>query len=133
MLKVGAVGCALAVTFGIDTFGLLEFGSRDGQFFGSSLGYAFYFALILLVLGASIACTQRYNEFWSLARTLLQCLIVFGGLALPIFVFHGVVIPTKDILVNFGVGNGVALLIPLGAFVLMLLFGFARLFRMYFR
>ena len=67
-----------------------------------------------------------------LLRRILQFLIVVGGLALPIYVFHGLVIPSKDILVLAGIASTPALAIPMSAFLAAMGYGGWRLYRMYF-
>ncbi|WP_299852801.1 hypothetical protein, partial [uncultured Roseovarius sp.] len=65
-------------------------------------------------------------------RGTLQIMIVIGGLALPIYAFHGIVIPLKDILVVLGLPDAIALLLPLGAFFAVMIYLGWRLRRMYF-
>jgi acyl-CoA synthetase (AMP-forming)/AMP-acid ligase II/surface polysaccharide O-acyltransferase-like enzyme/acyl carrier protein len=55
--------------------------------------------------------------------------IVCGILALPIFVGSGIVIPAKALLVNLGIPNILALMIPLGLFLVMLGLAFGKLMR----
>ena len=49
-------------------------------------------------------------------------LIVIGGLALPIYVFHGLVIPIMDILMLIGMNSVPAVILPLGVFLVSMIY-----------
>ena len=58
--------------------------------------------------------------------------MVTGGLALPIYVFHQVVLPARDSLVLLGLAGLPALAVPMGIFLLVMLYLGRRVWRMYF-
>ena len=106
--------------------------SRRSPLFGSRVGDLFYFGLATGLLGGFLVMTTRWTSVWPGISGALKALIVLGGLALPIYAFHGVVIPVKDILVTLGVGGVIALVIPVAVFLTWLGWAFLRLRRMYF-
>ncbi|WP_306114922.1 MULTISPECIES: AMP-binding protein [unclassified Roseovarius] len=128
----GIFGMAFTMIVGADVLPESPFASRSSPFFGSLMGFAFYFFLVIFLVGAFEGLLRGWTGLGSLTRGVLQVMIVVGGLALPIYAFHGVVIPAKDILKILGLPGAIALLIPLSAFLsLMAYFGW-RLRRMYF-
>lgn len=128
----GVFGMAFTMIIGADVLPDAPFASRSSPFFGSLMGFAFYFFLVIFLVGAFETLLSGWNGLGRTTRGILQVMIVVGGLALPIYAFHGVVIPAKDILKILGLPGAIALLIPLSAFLsLMAYFGW-RLRRMYF-
>lgn len=91
-----------------------------------------YFGAEILFLSFIVSFMRFKQQRSDLINIFLNVLIVMGVLALPIFAFHGIVIPVKDILVNLGVAGKVALALPLGVFLVCFLYGGARLYRIYF-
>lgn len=132
LLGWGMFLAALMVCVGIQLFGTGALTSRSSPFFGSRVGDLFYFGLATGLLGGFLMMTNRWTSIWPGISGVLKGLIVLGGLALPIYAFHGVVIPVKDILVTLGVGGVVALVIPVAVFLTWLGWAFLRLRRMYF-
>ncbi|SDX92616.1 Acyl-CoA synthetase (AMP-forming)/AMP-acid ligase II [Albimonas donghaensis] len=134
-LLIGGGGIALlfAVLAAMDIWGAGTFETRGAPVFSSFLGALLYAAFGTLMLGLFMALTRRWNRLGAIPRGIAQALIVTGGLALPIFAFHEVVIPTKDMLLLAGLPGLVALALPLGAFLLGIGYAWRRLFRMYFR
>lgn len=65
-------------------------------------------------------------------RTGLKFLIVTGALALPIYAFHGAVIPVADIGKDLGVPGGIAIAVPMGLFLSGIGWLGLRVWRMYF-
>lgn len=55
-----------------------------------------------------------------------------GGLALPIYVLHGLVLPLRNVLAAAGLPGVVALALPMGAFLASMGYAGRRLWRMYF-
>ena len=129
----GGITLLLAELAAMDIWGAGTFETRGAPVFSSFLGALLYAAFGTLMLGLFMALTRRWNRLGAIPRGIAQALIVTGGLALPIFAFHEVVIPTKDMLLLAGLPGLVALALPLGAFLLGIGYAWRRLFRMYFR
>ncbi len=128
----GLFGMVFTMIVGADVLPESPFASRGSPFFTSLMGFVFYFFLVIFLVGAFEGLLRGWTGLGSLTRGVLQVMIVVGGLALPIYAFHGVVIPAKDILKILGLPGAIALLMPLSAFLsLMAYFGW-RLRRMYF-
>jgi hypothetical protein len=89
-----------------------------------------YAGVALLILsGFSVLNRAAEAGFSRPVRFANAFFIASGILALPIFVGHGLVIPAKDLLLNVGVAPGLALLVPLGAFLAGMAFAYSRLLR----
>lgn len=132
LAMAGVFGMAFSMIVGTDLLPDAPFATRSSPFFGSLLGFVFYFFLVIFLVGAFESLIRRWAGLSGLTRGLLQIMIVIGGLALPIYAFHGVVIPVKDILYILGLPGAVALILPMATFLaLMGYFGW-RLRRMYF-
>ncbi len=132
LMVAGAFGAALSLVAGLDILGPDALSGRSGPFYGGALGAVFFASVAFLMLGGAITALRAWGRLPCPAGALLRGLIVIGGLALPIYAFHRVVIPVKDILVAAGLHGGVALLIPMGIFLALLAYGWRRLRRMYF-
>lgn len=132
LMAAGAFGVALSLVAGFEAFGPGALTGRSGPFYGSALGAVFFATFTFLMLGGAMAALRGWGGLPRPAGALLRGLIVIGGLALPIYAFHRVVIPVKDILVAAGLHGGVALLIPMGIFLGLFAYGWRRLRRMYF-
>jgi hypothetical protein len=132
LLSAGVVVSLLCLMIMIETHGIEEFGSRSGKVFSSLAGQTFYVSFAATLIGLFFGVLGRWRTLSWHGKKISQGLIVFGGLALPIYVFHGLVIPVRDILVNFSVPRAIAMAIPLAAFLLSLFLGGRRTYRMYF-
>jgi len=132
LLLAGAAGLVISLGVGFESYGAAAFSVREAPFFTSTCGALFYLALLWLVLGATLQMTLRWHQLPRWATQLMQALILLGGLALPIYAFHAVVIPIRDILVIVGIPGSIALLMSLGGFLVLLGHGIWRLRRMYF-
>ncbi len=131
-VQSGLFGMGFMLILGADVMDGSAFASRSSPFFNSLLGFAFYFFLVIFLVGAFERVLRGWTGLRRSTRGFFQVMIVIGGLALPIYAFHGVVIPIKDILKILGLPGAVALLVPLSGFLsLMVYFGW-RLRRMYF-
>lgn len=128
----GAFGMAISMIVALDVLPPNPFATSSSPFFQSLLGYVFYFSTVVFLVGAFNQILKSWNRMNSLGRGVLQVMIVIGGLALPIYAFHGIVIPLKDILVVLGLPGTIALLLPLGAFFTVMIYLGWRLRRMYF-
>lgn len=128
----GAFGMAFSMIVGADVLPDNPFATRGSPFFGSLIGFTFYFFLVIFLVGAFEMILRGWSELGRGACGVLQVMIVIGGLALPIYAFHGVVIPAKDILKIFGLPGAIALLIPLSGFLALMAYLGWRFRRMYF-
>ena len=117
---------------GLDVFADNPFASRSSPFFASLLGFSFYLCLVVFLVGAFEGLIRRWSDLRGMTRGILKLMIIVGGLALPIYAFHGVVIPAKDILKILGLPGAIALLLPLTTFLAMMGYFGWRLKRMYF-
>ena len=132
LLGLGAFGGVLCLMALMQTAGPQMLAERAHPGYVSITGLSFYVFLSIFVLGGSLALTGHWYRLPGLLRRALQLLIALGGLALPVYVFHGLVIPLRDLLVVGGLGGGVALVLPMGAFVALIGYGMWRLHRLYF-
>ncbi|MEO3417075.1 AMP-binding protein [Roseovarius sp. CAU 1744] len=128
----GAFGMAFAMIVGADALPEAAFVTRGSPFFTSLIGFVFYFFLVIFLVGGFEILLRGWTGLGRVTRGILQVMIVIGGLALPIYAFHGVVIPAKDILKILGLPGAIALLIPLTAFLALMGYSGWRLRRMYF-
>jgi hypothetical protein len=126
---LGAVFCGFIVA---ESVGLSDLRSRAGVTYTSAVGLLFYAAFALLLLGGFIGLLRHWHGLWSGLRGLLKLGIVMGGLALPIYVGQQVVIPLKTLLLSLGLISPLALLLPLGAFLIGIGYAGHRLYRVYF-
>jgi len=128
----GACGMALSMIVGLDVLPPNPFATGSSPFFISLLGYVFYFFATVFLVGIFDLLLRHWSGLGSTARAVLQILIVIGGLALPIYAFHGIVIPMKDILLLIGLPSAAALVLPVAAFFAVMVYLGWRLRRMYF-
>lgn len=132
LMTIGGFATAVLLILGFETYGADAFAGRGATFYNIVTGALFFFSVTLLLLGAMIRVLAGWRRLPGLPASVLRGLIVIGGLALPIYAFHGIVIPVKDILVALGLPGRVALLLPLGLFLALFAYGWTRLRRMYF-
>lgn len=132
LLAGGGLVLAFVALATFEAWGLAGFEGRDAPLYASLLGALLYGGFAALMLGVFMGLAQDWHDLGKIPRGVFQALIVTGGLALPIFAFHGAVIPVKDVLSLAGVPGFLALPIPLGAFALGIGYAWRRLFRMYF-
>ena len=73
--------------------------------------------------------------FWVRAgrmmRGALHLALTVGGLALPVYVFHQFVRPSRDILVELGLPGVLALALAMGSFLFLMFYLGRRIYRMY--
>ncbi|MDF2231620.1 AMP-binding protein [Albimonas sp. CAU 1670] len=127
----GLGGVASSVLVGWDVWGPEAFQTRGAPFFDSYLQVVFCASVAAGLLGLFMTSVQGWPTLSRPVRGGFQALMVIGGLALPIYAFHGSVIPVRDILWTLGVPA--PLPIALGAFLLIMGYAGFRLHRMYFR
>lgn len=128
----GVLGAALTVMASVEAYGPDVFLLREGVVFTSLPGLVFYLSVAVASVGIFMALLLAWESLGAALRLPLKLLVVVGGLALPIYVFHGLVIPGRDLLVAFGMPGSAALLTAMGAFLIVMGYAGRRLWRMYF-
>ncbi|MBK0329363.1 AMP-binding protein [Rhodobacteraceae bacterium F11138] len=128
----GAGVAALAALIGVEQDGVAALLDPLGSFHRSLAGYVFYAALVVTLLGLATRAMSHWSAWRGGSRSALKLLIVIGALALPIYAFHGVVIPVADIGKDLGVPGAIAIAIPMGLFLSGTGWLGARVWRMYF-
>lgn len=133
LLTLGCMGMVFALAVIVQAHGVGVFRSRGGDGVYVSLpGLALYLSLALLFLGAGLSLVRRWQVLPVALQSLLKLLIVVGGLALPIYVFHQLVIPIRSILVQLGLPGTLALTLAMGSFLVAMAYAGRRLWKMYF-
>mgnify|MGYP002718320285 FL=1 len=132
LLIGGGLGMAVTALSLLETNGAVAFASRGSSIFTSLPGLIFYLSFAACGTGLFLRLILSWDRLPAALRNVLKLLLVIGGLALPIYVFHGLVIPGKDMLNALGLGGGLALGIPVGLFLLVMAYLGRRLWRMYF-
>jgi len=92
-----------------------------------------YSGVIILLLVLVSFSLVTYDQSSKFKRYIMQMLSVTGVLAFPLFVLHEMVMPLKDILIAYGISNGLALLVPMLSFVLLSYFLYRKLHRISFQ
>ena len=128
----GGLGLALSVMTILEAYGNDAFLRRGSPAFTSMPGLILYLSLAVLGVGLFLAALLSWERLSAFPRLPLKLLVVIGGLALPIYVFHGLVIPVRNLLVMAGLPGAVALLLPMGGFLVAMGYAGQRLWRMYF-
>lgn len=92
----------------------------------------FYFGIFLFLFGHCLSWLTTKKKLPFCLNFMIKLLIVLGTLALPIYIFHGAVIPLKNILLFLGISGKISLGVPLGIF--FVIFGWAgfKLYKLYF-
>lgn len=132
LILSGLLGMALPVLTLIEAHGPGVFGSRSSPVFTSLPGLFFYLSAVAFAIGLFLRLLLSWEDLSAPARLPLKWLLVIGGLALPVYVFHGLVIPGRDLLLAFGLPSRPALLLVMGTFVVTMAWLGRRLWRMYF-
>ncbi|MFV0336519.1 MAG: phosphopantetheine-binding protein [Tropicimonas sp.] len=114
------------------TIGAAPVLDRDALLWKGLDAAVFYCGFTCLFLAGAITGLHHRQAAGSAARTMMKILILLGGLALPIYAFHGMVIPVKNILMRLDLHGGLALSLSMGAFLAITGYGMIRLKRMYF-
>jgi hypothetical protein len=112
--------------------GFATLGDRQNPAFTSVPGLMFYVALTAALIGGGLKLMAVWGGLGGAARLPLKLLVVAGGLALPIYVLHGLVLPARGVLRLGGLPEVVALVIPLALFLGAMAYAGRRLWRMYF-
>lgn len=134
LLCVGALGCAIFSAALFETYGNTALSGRKNPAYMSVSGILLYGSLVMVLAGLSLSVMSRWTTLSAPLQMPFRILIVIGGLALPIFVFHGLVIPAKDLLeLSLGLPASIAVSLPMAAFLLAMGYRGFRLYGMYFR
>lgn len=128
----GALGMAMTALSLIESGAAATLASRGSPVFTSLPGLVFYLSFAAFATGMFLRLLLSWDRLPAALRTPLKLLLVIGGLALPIYVFHGLVIPGRILLDTIGVHDSLTLMIPMGLFLLVMAWGGRRLWRMYF-
>jgi hypothetical protein len=113
----GGLGAILSILTLIEAHGVAPFAERDSPFFISLPGLVFYLCFAVLLVGLGLGLLSAWDRWSRLGRLPLQLLLVIGGLALPIYVFHGMVILGRNLLATLGMPAAFALLTTMGLFL----------------
>lgn len=132
LLIGGGLGMSLAALSIVEADGALALTRRGSPVFTSLPGLIFYLSFAGFATGLFLRFLLSWETLPGGVRAPLKLLLVTGGLALPIYVFHGLVMPGQSLLNALGVEGGMALLIPMGLFLLVMAYLGRRLWRMYF-
>lgn len=132
LLVGGALGMVLAGSSILEADGIGALAHRGSPLFTSLPGLIFYVSFAGFSTGLFLRLILSWNGLPAPLRGALKLLLVIGGLALPIYVFHGLVIPGQDMLNALGLEGGLALAIPMGLFLLTMAYLGRRFWRMYF-
>lgn len=132
MVVAGVLGITIALLTLIEAHGRDVFLRRASPVFTSMPGLILYLSVAVAGVGAFLGLLLSWERLGPAGRWPLQLLVVIGGLALPIYVFHGLVIPLRDLLANLGLHGAIALILPMAGFLLIMAYAGRRLWRMYF-
>lgn len=132
LLSIGSLLALVMFSIGLQSLEPSSYLDRTSSVFNLLLSYLMYLAISAALMGLFIKILASWQSLGRVSRTILEVFIAFGGLALPIYVFHGLVIPSKDLLVSLGLQGGVSLAIPMATFLALLGYGIYRLRRIYF-
>jgi hypothetical protein len=131
LLFVGLAGSVFSMATLLQANGLgMLF--RNSGLFTSLPGLAFYGSLCLLMMGAFLYIVSAWRRLHPVLQGPLRILLVIGGLALPIYAFHQLVLPGKDSLVLLGLQETLALALPMGVFLAIMFYLGRKTYRMYF-
>lgn len=128
----GTLGMALTALSLLEGNGVAALANRGSPVFTSLPGLVFYLSFAGFGTGLFLRLLLSWDLLSPWLRMPLKLLLIIGGLALPIYVFHGLVIPGRDLLDTIGIHGGLALIIPMGLFLLVMAWLGRRLWRMYF-
>ena len=131
LLTAGAITVALSLGTMIEANGLAGIADRRGVAFTSLPALTLYLGAAVLFAGLFLHLSTRWNRLPAALRMPAKALMVIGGLSLPIYVFHGLVIPVAELLRLSGLPGMLALVLPLAGFVLTVGWAAARLWRAY--
>jgi acyl-CoA synthetase (AMP-forming)/AMP-acid ligase II len=132
LVLLGGVVAVLCLFSMGELNGFATLSERKNPAFSSISGQIFYVSLSAFLVGVGLKLTLNWQNLNRLTKLPIKAFIVMGGLALPVFVFHGLVRPVRDVLLLMGLPSSMALALPLTLFVVTAFYGGRRLSRMYF-
>lgn len=130
MLLIGTLGvlfCGAALLQAHGTVLLVQ----STRMHTSLMGLGYYGSLCLLALGLFLTLVPIWAQARGALRVLLRLALTFGALALPIYVLHQFVIPIYKVLKIYDLPPSLALWVPLGVFLAVMLYMGRRVYRMY--
>lgn len=128
----GAGISAVALLIGVEQQGISTLADRLSGFHSSFVGYAFYAGLVFAFLGLAMRIMSHWSSWPEMVRSGLKLLVVIGALALPIYAFHGMVLPVADIMTFLGMSRAMAIGLPMSCFLGGIGWLGLRVWRMYF-
>lgn len=126
LLLIGGIGVLFCGAALLQVLGTITLGNS-----ASLIGLGFYGSVCLLTMGASLAVLPAWVQAGQMLRGVLRGALAFGGLALPIYVFHQLVIPVHEILEIAGLHGALSIIVPMGVFLAVMFYMGRRIFRMY--
>ncbi|HEY0214442.1 MAG TPA: AMP-binding protein [Paenirhodobacter sp.] len=130
---IGGVLLACGLIMVIEIWGVGVLIDREAPFWFSFLGVMIYVGFTALLLAAAVWALGRWTELPLGLHLLAKGLILLGGLALPVFAMHELVIPLKNLMLLTGLPGVIALAVPMAGFLAAIVYGMWRLNKMYFR
>lgn len=128
----GSLGAAFCLLTMYQAYGGSAFTTRLGPMYVSPPGFAFYGFVCILLTGLFVLGLRTWASMNGLAKLCAKVLLVMGALALPIYVFHQLVLPGAAILEALGVSPGVGLGMTMGLFLAGMGYAGVRVYRLYF-
>jgi hypothetical protein len=110
-------------------------GVLDGFYEPDDMGvwrWSFYSGLVLIITAFISYTLDRYPVFPKTLKELLHVIGVIGQCTFPLFVFHGLVIPGKDILENAGIPGMLAFVFSVSLFIIFSVWMVYKLYKMYY-
>jgi hypothetical protein len=130
MLLIGGLGVLFCGASLVQAHGTVLFTESSWRH-TSPPGLGFYGSFCLLMLGLFLTVTPAWARAGGGWRVLLRIALTFGGLALPIYVFHQFVIPIHKALEIIGLPEMISLAAPLSVFFAVMFYLGLRVYRMY--
>ena len=126
-LSLDSIKCGcIATGFGILLIVMTPGSWREHA--GSLLSVPAYGGMLLVLFSAALKLVSLPHP-----PHLIRPFIIAGTLAFPIFVGHGLVIPTMLVLEAYGVAKALALAIPLSLFLITIFWLAGRVYRVFFQ
>lgn len=132
LILSGGFGIILALMIIVEAYGADDFLRRGSPIFTSLPGLILYISTAVFGTGLFLLALMAWERMGRVSRLPLKLLIVIGGLALPIYIFHGLVIPGRDLMSGLGVPKILSLPLAIGGFLVVMGYAGRRLWRMYF-
>jgi hypothetical protein len=113
----------------------VERGQLAALYDGADMGlwrWLFFIGAVLAVAGGLSEVVSRSSRLPTPVRNALNLTAALGQCALPVFVFHKVVLQIKALLDATGLPDAVAMLIPLTAFIVVCGWMIQRVYKLYY-